>query len=172
MFCSWPPTSASLSYWRVSNVFVVSVIGQDYDYGLDMWSVACTLFELYTGKILFPGKSNNEMLKLMMDLKGKMPTRMIRKGIFKEKHFDSANNFRYTQIDRVTEREKVTLLSTINPSRGMMSLLCGSQRLTEKQLKKVSQLRDLLDRCLLLDPKKRISVSQALLHPFVTETID
>ena len=29
-----------------------------------MWAVACTLFELYTGTYLFPGRTNNEMLKV------------------------------------------------------------------------------------------------------------
>ena len=54
----------------------VSVIGKPYDYGIDMWSVGCTLYELYTGKILFPGSSNNHMIKLAMDLKGKMPNKV------------------------------------------------------------------------------------------------
>ena len=53
-----------------------SVIGKSYDYGIDMWSLGCTLYELYTGKILFPGKTNNHMLKLAMDLKGKMPNKV------------------------------------------------------------------------------------------------
>ena len=39
------------------------------DYSMDMWSVGCVLYELFTGKILFPGRTNNEMLKLMMDVK-------------------------------------------------------------------------------------------------------
>lgn len=39
------------------------------DYAMDMWSVGCVLYELFTGKILFPGRTNNEMLKLMMDTK-------------------------------------------------------------------------------------------------------
>ena len=81
-----------------------SVIGNKYDYGLDMWSVGCTIYELYTGKILFPGKSNNEMLKLMMELKGKMPHKMARKGMFKDRHFDPSFNFQYTEVDKVTER--------------------------------------------------------------------
>ena len=80
------------------------VIGCKYDYGIDMWAVACTLFELYSGKIMFPGKSNNEMLKLMMELKGKMPHRMARKGMFKDQHFDSNFNFLYSEIDRITEK--------------------------------------------------------------------
>uniref|UniRef100_A0A7M4DX82 Serine/threonine-protein kinase PRP4 homolog n=1 Tax=Crocodylus porosus TaxID=8502 RepID=A0A7M4DX82_CROPO len=53
------------------------IIGKIYDYGIDMWSVGCTLYELYTGKILFPGKTNNHMLKLAMDLKGKMPNKQV-----------------------------------------------------------------------------------------------
>ena len=47
----------------------IPVLGCKYDYAIDMWAVGCTLFEVYSGKILFPGKSNNEMLKLMMELK-------------------------------------------------------------------------------------------------------
>ena len=54
----------------------LAVIGKPYDYGIDMWSVGCTLYELYTGKILFPGKTNNHMIKLAMDLKGKMPNKV------------------------------------------------------------------------------------------------
>ena len=75
-----------------------------YDYAIDLWSVGCTIFELYTGKILFPGKSNNEMLKLMMELKGKMPNRVARKGMFREKHFDETFGFLYAEIDKVTEK--------------------------------------------------------------------
>jgi len=32
------------------------VLGLPYDYGIDTWSVATTLYELYTGKVMFPGK--------------------------------------------------------------------------------------------------------------------
>ena len=75
-----------------------------YDHGIDLWSVGVTLFELFTGKILFPGKSNNEMLKLMMDLKGKFPNRVIRKGMFRDQHFDSNLNFLHREVDKVTQR--------------------------------------------------------------------
>lgn len=32
-----------------------------YDFGIDLWSAACTIYELYTGKIMFPGKTNNQV---------------------------------------------------------------------------------------------------------------
>ncbi|CAI5780059.1 serine/threonine-protein kinase PRP4 homolog [Podarcis lilfordi] len=125
------------------------IIGKIYDYGIDMWSVGCTLYELYTGKILFPGKTNNHMLKLAMDLKGKMPNKMIRKGVFKDQHFDQNLNFMYIEVDKVTEREKVTVMSTINPTKDLLADLIGCQRLPEDQRKKVHQLKDLLDQILM-----------------------
>ena len=83
---------------------VVSVLGMGYDHGIDLWSTAVTVYELYTGRIMFPGKSNNEMLKLIMDLKGKLPNRLIRKGTFRELHFDANFNFLYHEVDKVTQR--------------------------------------------------------------------
>lgn len=145
------------------------VIGMGYEHAIDMWSVGCTIFELYTGKILFAGQSNNEMLKFMMDVKGKMPNRMVRKGMFKDQHFDSNYNFLYHEVDKVTHREKVTVLSSISPSKDLLQELVGYQRLPEDQLRKVTQLKDLLEKILMLDPSKRISINQALTHPFIQE---
>ncbi|CAK8698520.1 unnamed protein product [Clavelina lepadiformis] len=150
------------------------ILGMKYGHGIDMWSVACTIFEIYTGRILFPGKSNNQMLKLMMDLKGKIPHRVLKKGILKDQHFDHSLNFLHTEVDKVTEREKVTVMSTVNASVDLKKELLSGQsvsRIPEDQLRKINQLIDLLDKCLSLDPAKRLSVSQALAHPFVQEKV-
>ena len=81
-----------------------------YDHGIDLWSVGVTIYELYTGKILFPGKTNNEMLKLMMDLKGKMPNKLVRKGTFRDQHFDGNYNFLFQEVDKVTQRVSIFLI--------------------------------------------------------------
>lgn len=47
-----------------------------------------------------------------MDLKGKMPNKVIRKGAFKDQHFDGACNFLYRDMDKVTER--VSILLTVS----------------------------------------------------------
>ena len=44
------------------------------------------------------------MLKLMMEAKGKMPNKMIRKGMFKGQHFDENCSFLYVEVDKVTQR--------------------------------------------------------------------
>ena len=102
MYASTLPSLIPLSFPLASPHS--TVIGSKYDYSIDMWSVGCTIYELYTGKILFPGKSNNEMLKLMMEVKGKMPHRVAKRGMLKDQHFDSSFNFLYTEVDKVTEK--------------------------------------------------------------------
>ena len=97
-------SSVSFEYSQDVDVDFLAVIGMGYDHSIDLWSVGCTIYELYTGRILFAGQSNNDMLKHMMDLKGKMPNKMIRKGMFKDQHFDSAYNFMYHEVDKVTQR--------------------------------------------------------------------
>ncbi len=101
-----PSTKYILTFDSLSQyfLFVVLVLGMGYDHAIDLWSTAVTVFELYTGKIMFPGKSNNEMLKLMMDLKGKIPNRIIRRGMFRDQHFDGSYNFQYHEVDKVTQR--------------------------------------------------------------------
>ena len=47
--------------------------------------MGCVIYELFTGKILFPGKTNNEMLKLIMDVKGPFPKKMLKKGAFADR---------------------------------------------------------------------------------------
>ena len=78
------------------------VLGLPYDTALDMWSVGCTLYELYTGKILFPGRSNNHMLLLMMELKGRFNTKMIKRAKFGDVHFDDKGAFISVEPDKIT----------------------------------------------------------------------
>lgn len=60
-------------------------------------------------------------------------------------------------------------MSSINPSRDLYTELLGNQKLPEDQIRKVGQLKDLLDKIFMLDSSKRIGISQALVHPFISE---
>ncbi|XP_055688282.1 serine/threonine-protein kinase PRP4 homolog [Lutzomyia longipalpis] len=145
------------------------ILGIPYDYGIDMWSAGCTIYELYTGKILFSGKSNNQMLKFFMDLKGKFPNKVIRRGQFRDQHFDQNCNFLYHEIDKITEREKIVVQSVIKATRDLQQELIADQNLPDDQHRKVTQLKDLLEKLFVLDPAKRISLNQALAHPFIQD---
>ncbi|XP_008775093.1 serine/threonine-protein kinase prpf4B-like [Phoenix dactylifera] len=140
------------------------ILGLPYDHPMDMWSVGCCLYELYTGKVLFPGPSNNDMLRLHMELKGPFPKKMLRKGAFAEQHFDQDLNFHATEEDPVTKKPVKRLLLNIKPKDigALMSSYPGEDP------KMLSNFKDLLERIFVLDPEKRMTVSQALSHPFIT----
>ena len=148
------------------------MLGLKYDFGIDLWSSAVSLYELYTGKILFPGRNNNHMLKLFQDLKGKISNKLIRKGAFAAQHFDTNGNFIFREIDKITEREKTTVLTNINPSRDLMNDLIGREKLQDSHMKKVVQFKDLLEKCFPVDPAKRNTLNQALMHPFIQDKMD
>jgi serine/threonine protein kinase len=76
------------------------ILGMPYDYAVDMWSVGCTLYEMYTGKILFTGDSNNQMLKTIMEIRGKLSAKLYRRGDLAHLHFDELGNFISVERDK------------------------------------------------------------------------
>jgi len=62
-------------------------------------------------------------------------------------------------------------MSVIKPVRDLQLELVSDQNLPDDQHRKVSQLRDLLEKIFALDPAKRISLNQALAHPFIQDKI-
>ncbi|KAI4992599.1 hypothetical protein ZWY2020_057801 [Hordeum vulgare] len=89
------------------------ILGLPYDHPLDIWSVGCCLYELSTGKVLFPGATNNDMLRLHMELKGPFPKKMLRKGAFTMQHFDQDLNFNAIEEDPVTKKPMRKLILNI-----------------------------------------------------------
>ena len=63
------------------------------------------------------------------------------------------------------------MLSVMNPNKDLLAELLVGQRLPDDQLRKVTQLKDLLDKMLMLDANKRINLNEALRHPFIQDRI-
>ena len=89
------------------------ILGMPYDFAIDIWSVGCTLYELYTGKILFTGRTNNQMLRSIMDCRGKFTTKMLKRAQFAHIHFDEMANFRSVEQDKLTGKVRYYLHSDI-----------------------------------------------------------
>ena len=60
-------------------------------------------------------------------------------------------------------------MGAVNATKDLLADLIGYQVLPDDQMRKVTQLKDLLEKVLILDPAKRISINQALAHPFIVE---
>ncbi|KAI8920408.1 kinase-like domain-containing protein [Entophlyctis helioformis] len=148
------------------------ILGVPYDAAIDMWSVGCTLYELSTGKILFPGRTNNHMLRLMMDVKGKFPVKMLKRGAFSSEHFDDMNNFLQQDTDKITGKDVIKTVTVIKATKDLrQTLLAGAGRLGEDEQWLVQQFADLLDRALHLSPERRLTVKEALQHPFISGAV-
>ncbi|CAK9865030.1 unnamed protein product [Sphagnum jensenii] len=142
------------------------ILGLPYDHALDVWSVGCCLYELYSGKMLFPGHTNNDMLRLHMELKGPFSKKMLKKAAFVDEHFDQDYNFCAVEEDPVTKKIVKRIMVNIKPKD--MGLLFASSRTCDEDPKTVAQFKDLLEKMFILDPDKRMTVSQALNHPFIS----
>lgn len=154
------------------------VLGREYGVAVDTFAMGCTLFELFTGKILFQGRSNNDMLRLFMEVKGKVPHRMIKGGSFWKQHFDENLDFTYHDTNKLTRKKVTRVISDLTAKRPIVDLVL--QRVgPEKQkssdpedqlyVKRAKQFADLINQMTNLDPERRVTPHDALHHPFVTD---
>jgi serine/threonine protein kinase len=145
------------------------ILGHKYDNSIDLWSVACCLYELYTGKYLFPGRDNNQMLKHIQDVCGPFSTKMLRKSMFRELHYTDEMMFVSKEKDPVKKTFVFRNIKYVGPTKDLFKMLCPDPDVFEvDELRRIQLLKDILDKMLVLDPSKRISVKDALNHPFFT----
>lgn len=148
------------------------ILGMPYDYAIDTWSIGCTLYELFTGKILFTGDSNNQMLKNIMEIRGKLSGKLYRRGQLSHMHFDELGNFISIERDKILGKTSVRTLPMVKPTRDLRTrLLAASSGMNDAETKELNHFIDLLERCLSLNPDKRITPSEAIKHPFFTQKV-
>ncbi|KDO27202.1 CMGC/DYRK/PRP4 protein kinase [Saprolegnia parasitica CBS 223.65] len=149
------------------------ILGLAYDAPVDMWSIGCCIYEMYTGRVMFPGQTNNEMLKLFMEVKGRFPAKLLRRHravyvdkFLMEPHFDEELRFISREIDRVTAKPMLRVMNNMNATKDLGTSLAAARAPSDDK-KQLLDLKDLLDKVFILDPAKRITVKEALKHPFL-----
>ena len=163
---------------KTDNTYLVSrfyrapqiIHGIPYDYAIDMWSVGCTLYELWTGKILFNGRDNNQMLRCMMECRGKFSLKMLKKAEHAIDHFENDNDLSFCsrEVDRITKKVVTRKMNFSKPVQDLKSKLSAAapRNMGTAEVRELNLFVDLLDRCLALNPERRIAPAEALKHPF------
>lgn len=138
-----------------------------YAQPIDVWSVGCILYECFTGDVMFNGRTNNDMIKLIMEYRGNFPKRLLNQGVFTKTHFSEClTQFRWTNLQGMTQ-----VIKNYTQRRSVYSSLVSSVRpsgkvCSEREQTLIRRLSNLIERCLTIDPKKRISAKEALEHSF------
>jgi len=147
------------------------ILGCAPTHAVDLWSGACTVFEIATGKVLFPGGSQNEMIKLQLAVKGKdsISKKMLKKTQYAGDYFDENLNFLEARADPISGKEYTFAVAVNEPTRDLKAELLKGQ--SKEDYKKVFELHDLLMKCLALDPSRRITIEEALVHPFFSNNV-
>ena len=115
------------------------ILGATYDCGIDMWSLACILAELYTGYPLFPGENEAEQMACVMEINGVPPRSLLDRSERGKKYFESSGEPKLVANSKGKKR--------VPNSKDLGSLL----RCTDRGF------IDFLSRCLRWDVAERIT---------------
>lgn len=111
---------------------------QEYTKAIDIWSVGCILAEMLSGRPIFPGKDYHDQLTLILDVLG-TPTM---------EDYYAIKSRRAREYIRSLPFKKRTLFRSLFPNANLLAI-------------------DLLDKMLTFNPAKRITVEEALKHPYL-----
>ncbi|KAF8379574.1 hypothetical protein HHK36_029015 [Tetracentron sinense] len=115
----------------------------EYSAAIDMWSVGCILGEIMTRKPLLPGRDSNHQLKLITELLGS------------------------------PDESNLGFLPSDNARRYVRQLpQYPKQQFSAKFPNMSHEVVDLLEKMLVYDPNKRITVDEALCHPYLASLHD
>lgn len=118
--------------YRAPEVFM----SRGWSHPVDVWSIGCVLFELYTGNLLFNTSDDDvEHLAIMEKILGPLPAKMT------------------------VKREYFELLPGVGLHQPLRSSL---EETTDEHM----QLFDLMEKMLVCEPSKRIMLKEALQHQF------
>lgn len=133
------------------------IVGYKYGPEIDIWSVACMVFELITGDFLFDPKEDKngnhsrdeDHLALMIELIGQMPRILYTNGKYSKEMFTRRGTLR-----------KIKHLEYW----GLEAVLTEKYKLPTEEAK---QLCSFLSAMLTLDPRQRATAAEALRHPWL-----
>lgn len=127
-------------FYRAPEIMLSS---HSYSNSVDVWSIGCTLGEIITGKVLFPGENYIEQVNLILEKRGS------------------------------PDQQTMEMISNENAKKYIESLGCKEKMAIDELVPfNNSDAQDLIDKMLDLNPKTRITVEEAIKHPYLESMHD
>ena len=136
-------------YYRAPEV----VLGMEYSKEIDVWSLGCVLCEMVTGNPLFPANDEEELISMIVEMRGLPPHSMIKNAPRAHHYFDANGE-----------------LKTKPSESGRLYLPNG------KTIQQATKIRDglllsLIEGCLTWVPSERITAQEILSHPWIHQVM-
>ncbi len=128
-------------YYRAPEV----ILGLKYNEKIDIWSIGCMIYELYTGEILFDPEKDKDFsrdfhhLFLIEEICGEFPKHMIKK---------SPRNKEFFKNYKLNCKKKINLINI--------------ESLIKKDNKLSNKIIEIIKKCLIIDPNLRIDIHQLI----------
>uniref|UniRef100_A0A8C5EQY7 Stress-activated protein kinase JNK n=1 Tax=Gouania willdenowi TaxID=441366 RepID=A0A8C5EQY7_GOUWI len=132
-------------YYRAPEV----ILGMKYKENVDLWSVGCIMAEMISHKVLFPGKDYIDQWNKVIEVLGTPSLEFMNRLMETVRNY-VMNKPQYPGVS----------FAELFPDWAFPSD-------SEHDKVKTGQARDLLSKMLVIDPECRISVEEALNHPYI-----
>lgn len=133
------------------------ILGLPYDRKIDIWSLGCILAELCSGDVLFPNDALVTLLERMIGMFGPIDMEMLVKGQETHKYFTKDYEYLY-QINEETSELEYMMPEELSLENHVKVLDSG--------------FIDFLKYLLEMNPGRRPTADEALLHPWLSHVYD
>lgn len=137
---------AQTRFYRAPEV----ILGLNYGIPVDVWSLGCILVELLTGQVLFPGLSEFEQMRMIVELLGRPPRHLLDSAPKTGHFFYRDGAFRAP----LAGAARCIPVTDCSPAGSVAHV----------------NFHDVTLRMLEYDPARRITPAEALEHPFFKQT--
>ncbi|KAK7454475.1 serine threonine protein kinase CMGC group [Stygiomarasmius scandens] len=131
------------------------ILGLGWSFPCDAYSLGCILVEFYTGMALFQTHDNLEHLAMMEFVMGKMPDRFARAGARSKPEFFKEGS----KLDWPKPKASRQSKKDVRATRPLADVIPPTDHINR-------QFLDLVRKLLAFDPAQRITVEEALKHPY------